>query len=179
MSSSRRLGRRLPAAALALALAACGFKPLYMKEAHDPGVAADLSSIRVLNVRANAPEHDRLSQQMHNLLLQRLNPEGAPARPLYRLQTSIAVTKERTGIQITEEATRARLTVAANFSLYDAGSNKVIFSGSELSTNSYNIADSQFATLNAESDAARRAVREISESIRIRLGLYFQSQESS
>ena len=174
MSSSRAALTVL----LAAALAACGFQPLYKKDAADSGVTADLAHVRVLNVHADFPENDRLGQQMHNMLLQRLNPEGAPAHPAYRLETTMSVTKERTGIQITEEATRARLTVVAGFRLVDAASNKQLYAGSERSTNSYNVADSQFATLSAENDAARRAVREISESIRLRLGLYFQRGQS-
>ena len=181
MSWSRRGRPRraaVLAAGLAAALAACGFQPLYKKDAQDPGVTADLAHVRVLNVHADRPEYDRLGQQMHNLLVQRLNPEGAPAKPLYRLETTLGVLKERTGIQITEEATRARLTVSANFRLVDAGNNKALYSGSEQSVNSYNVADSQFATMSAENDAARRAVREISEAIRLRLGLFFQRAES-
>jgi LPS-assembly lipoprotein len=117
---------------------------------------------------------------MRNLLLQRLNPDGTPAQPAYRLETNLSVTKERTGIQITEEATRARLTVSVSFRLYEGGGNgKMLYGGSEQSTNSYNVADSQFATLNAENDAARRAVREVSDSIRLRLGLYFQRAQDS
>ena len=166
--------RALRAAGLAAALAACGFQPLYKKDAPGTGVTEDLARTRVLSVRADAPENDRLSQQMHNLLVQRLNPEGAPADPLYRLETSLGVTRERTGIRITEEATRARLTVSVAFRLLDAGTGRELFHGSELSTNSYNVADSQFATLTAENDAGYRAVREISESMRLRLGMFFQ-----
>jgi LPS-assembly lipoprotein len=166
------------AAGLAAALAACGFRPLYMSDAQDPGVTADLAKVRVLNVHTDFPEYDRLGQQMHDLLLQRLNPDGTPAKPLYRLETALSVLRERTGIQITEEATRARLTVSASFRLIDAGSNKTLYSGSEQSVNSYNIADSQFATLSAENDAGRRAVREISEAIRLRLGIFFQRSQS-
>ncbi|MGH6620581.1 MAG: LPS assembly lipoprotein LptE, partial [Alphaproteobacteria bacterium] len=82
------------------------------------------------------------------------------------------------GIQITEEATRARLTVSVSFRLLDAANGRSLYAGSEQSTNSYNVADSQFATLSAENDAARRAVREVSDSIRLRLGLFFQRERS-
>jgi LPS-assembly lipoprotein len=179
MWSSRTAARAAIGALLAATLAGCGFQPLYKKDAQDPGVTADLARIRVLNVRADLAENDRLGQQMRNLLLQRLNPDGAPAQPAYRLETSLSVTKERTGIQITEEATRARLTVSVSFRLYESSGDKMLYGGSEQSTNSYNVADSQFATLNAENDAARRAVREVSDSIRLRLGIYFQRAQDS
>jgi LPS-assembly lipoprotein len=178
MSSSRPRLRALLAPALAAALVGCGFQPLYMKDAQGSGVTGDLARVRVVNVHASHPEYDRLGQQMNNLLRQRLNPDGTPAEPLYRLETNMSVLKERTGIQITEEATRARLTVSASFRLIDLANNQTVYAGSEQSTNSYNVADSQFATLTAENDAGRRAVREISDSIRLRLGIYFQRAES-
>lgn len=170
--------KALPAAGLITALAACGFQPLYKQTDSDAGVTADMAHIRVYNVKTADPEFDRLGQQMHGMLVQRLNPDGTPASPRYRLETDLAVNRERTGIQITEEATRARLTVFVRFRLI-GDDNKTIYSGSEYAANSYNIGDSQFATLTAEQDAARRAVREISESIKLRLGIYFQRQRSA
>jgi len=166
----------LLAAGLVMALAACGFQPLYMKESPDSGVAVDLTRIRVLNVQTAVPEFDRLGQILHGMLVQRLNPDGTRSETIYRLETDLYVRRERTGIQITEEATRARLTISARFTLIAPGKGGTLYSGTEQSVNSYNIVDSQFATLSAENDAARRAIREISEAIRLRLGLYFQRQ---
>jgi LPS-assembly lipoprotein len=168
--------RTLLAAGLAMSLAACGFQPLYKKDAPDSGVAVDLTRIRVQNVQTAAPEFDRLGQIMHGMLVQRLNPDGTRSETIYRLETDLYVTRERTGIQITDEATRARLTISARFTLIAPGKDGTLYSGTEQSVNSYNIVDSQFATLSAENDAARRAIREISEAIRLRLGLYFQRQ---
>jgi len=157
-----------------LALAGCGFQPLYKKSATDPGVTGDLAQIKILNVRADDTKYDRLGQQMTNLLRQRLNPGGAPASPQYLLENDLSVSIARTGIQITEEATRARLAVRVIFILRDAKTGKQLYRGSEQSTNSYNVVDSQYAALSAEKDASQRAVREISESLRLRLGIYFQ-----
>ena len=72
-----------------------------------------------------------------------------------------------------ETATRANLTVFAKFSLLDARSNKPLMTGTSRSTNSYNILSSQFATLHSEADARRRALRELADDIRLRLGIYF------
>ena len=41
-----------------------------------------------------------------------------------------------------------------------------------ISANSYNILRSEFATLSAENDARARAVRELSDEIRTRIGIY-------
>jgi LPS-assembly lipoprotein len=156
---------------------ACGFRPLYRKDAGDPGVMHALAQIKIMNVRAFKPENDRLGQQMQNLLRERLTPNGAPQRPLYILESDLRVTVARTGIQITEEATRARLTVNSKFALKDAATQATLYQGTEQSVNSYNVADSQFATMSAENDAAFRAVREVSDSIRIRLAIYFERQK--
>ncbi|MCG8544078.1 MAG: LPS assembly lipoprotein LptE [Alphaproteobacteria bacterium] len=161
-----------------LSVAACGFRPLYKKDADDPGVRADFAQIKVLNVRPENRRNDRLGQKMHNILLDRLNPDGQPARPAYRLDVAIRVSKARTGIQITDEATRARLTITASFKLYSRTGNTPLFEGSERSENSYNVVESEFATLSAETDAADRAVREISDAIKLRLGIYFQRRRA-
>ena len=49
----------------------------------------------------------------------------------------------------------------------------MVFSGQSNSVNSYNIVDSQFATFISERDARERALRELSEDIRLRLATYF------
>lgn len=169
--------RGLAAGLVAVFLAACGFQPLYKKESADvDGVTGYMSRVRIMTVRAKEPEFDRLGQQMHNLLIQRLNPEGTPDDPLYRLECEMTVQRERTGVRITDEATRARLTVQVRFRLFPASSLNALYNGTEQSANSYNVVDSQFATLSAENDAALRAVREISDSIKLRLGIYFQRE---
>lgn len=155
-------------------LAGCGFRPLYRKMGPDADGDRNLAEVRILNVKTNRRRDDRLGQKMHNLLLDRLNPSGRPARPLYTLETTLSVSRERTGIKITEEATRARLTVSSGFVLRAVRGGKPLLTGAERSVNSYNIVDSEFASLKAENDAAERAVREISDSIRLRLSIFFQ-----
>ena len=137
-----------------LLVTACGFRPLYEKQANDPGVVQDFAQIKVLNVRPTKRINDRLGQKMHSILLDRLNPDGIPAPQRYRLKIEIKVSRERTGVQITDEATRARLTVTAKFTLTDRSEKLALIRGTERSVNSYNIVDSEFATLSAETDAA-------------------------
>lgn len=161
---------------LCVAVTGCGFQPLYRKNATDPGVTRELAQIKVMTVNSKEREYDRLGQQMNNLLNQRLDPDGTNLPVRYRLETDLSVSLARTGIQITEEATRARLTVRVAFRLNEAGTNRKLYSGTEQSINSYNVVDSQYATLSAENNAAQRAVREISDSLRLRLAIFFQRQ---
>jgi LPS-assembly lipoprotein len=174
--SRRRIVARVGQLAGLSLITACGFRPLYKAAPDTPGTTQAMAQIKIYNVIARKRRYDRLGLQMHNLLLDRLNPEGRPSAPAYALRTSLTVSKTETGLRITEEATRARLTVVANYKLTDTASRKLLFQGRERSVNSYNIADSEFATLSAEAHAAARAVREISDSIKLRLGIYFKTK---
>ncbi len=156
-----------------LAVAACGFQPLYQKNSAGGTISDDLGSVKIANIKTKKREDNRLAQKFHNLLLDRLNPNGRPRQPAYTLSITMGVGKEETGIQITDDATRARLTVSASFSLRDtAKNNQEVLTGSERSVNSYNIVDSEFATLSAEADASDRAIRELSDAIKLRIGVY-------
>jgi LPS-assembly lipoprotein len=148
-------------------LAGCGFKPLY--GAKDQSVRVDA----VLNEILIKPIKGRSGQQLYNHLLDQLNTRGAPAHPRYVLVVAALIGKTTLSIKRDETATRAKLSLSANFKLHDSSNNAVVFFGSSISTNSFNIVDSEFATLSAEKDAIDRAARVVSENIKIRLGLYF------
>ncbi len=152
---------------LALAMAGCGFQPLYGRGDNGLSAQDQLASVRI------QPMPDRVGQQLHNLLRDRLNPRGQPANPAYSLQVVVSETLEELGIRKDETATRSNLIVAANFVLSDGRSGKELFKGRSRSINSYNILESQFATLFSESDARKRALREISDEISNRLAVYF------
>lgn len=153
---------------LALVGAGCGFQPLYgTGGGRAVNTQEQLAAVRIL------PLPDRVGQQMHNLLRDRLNPEGQPGRPDYLLEVRISESLEELGIRKDETATRANLTVVADFTLRDARTSQNLFKGRSRSINSYNILESQFATLFSESDARTRGLREISDEIRNRLAVYF------
>ena len=164
----RRAAPACVAVALALWLGACGFEPLYARDkASGTGAQDLLAQVRI------APIPDRIGQELHNLLRDRLNPRGQPRRPDYKLQITLSEQTEELGIRKDETATRANLKVFADFALFDARTNQELLSGRSRSFNSYNILESHFATLFSESDARSRALREISDEIRNRLAVYF------
>ena len=152
----------------AVALSACGFKPLYGRsEAQALSPVDHLAAIRI------APLADRIGQQMHNLLRDRLNPYGQPRDPVYRLDVAIAEARQELGIRKDETASRANLILSASFTLRKLESNRVLLQGRTSSVNSFNILTNQFATDFSEADARGRALRELSDKIRVRLGIYF------
>ena len=73
-SSDARRGALLAAL---LALAGCGFHPLYGNTtgATPINVQQQLESIRIV------PSQDRMGQQLYNYLRDMLNPRGIPAKP--------------------------------------------------------------------------------------------------
>lgn len=145
--------------------AACGFRPLYAQP--DVNVRPHLSAIKV------SPIADRTGQQLRNMLYDRLTPRGQPANPAYLLDVELTVHKANLGIQQDETVTRARLDVFANYVLRAADTGAVLDQGHSQSTTTYDIVRSQFATLAAEQDAERRALRVIGDDITVKLSFFF------
>lgn len=157
---------------IALVLSACGFRPLY-------GGADDRSASPVDHMAAIriSPLPDRIGQQMHNLLRDRLNPIGQPREPAYLLDIRLSESRRELGIRKDETATRAELNVSADFALSSTQTHDKLVQGSVSSVSSFNILTSPFATEFSEADARTRALRELADSIRTRLGIYFSGQQ--
>ncbi len=154
-----------------VALAACGFQPLYGK---GPQQAApdQLGNIVV------APIADRLGQITHNYLLDRLNPRGQPADPAYRLEVELYESTQNLAIKKDASATRALLNMSANFVLIDIATRYPVYDGRSRATASYNIVESQYATIAAEKNARRRASRIVAEDIAVRVSVCLSRKET-
>lgn len=148
-------------------LAACGFEPLYGKRSVG-AVDEDLARIQIAVIP------NRIGQQVHNYLLDRINRQGRPNKPRHRLEVKLASEKVVLGVERDETATRAKLVLRADFELTDLATGKVVLHREARSANSYNIVDSALATRSAELDAIDRAARELAEEIRLMLALYFR-----
>lgn len=152
-----------------LPLAACGFQPLYGPRDDTNGVSAELAAIRI------EPLRDRVGQQMHNFLRDRLNPYGQPVSPSYNLRLSLTEVLSELGVRRDETATRANLKLTANFSLLETGQAEPLLSGRSTSTTSYDILENPFATTISERNARERALREVADDIQTRLAVYFSN----
>lgn len=155
------------AALLILSASGCGFRPLYGKNSAGE-VEVHLSQVKIAVIP------DRVGQQVHNYLLDRINRKGRPSEPLYLLTVSLEMEKVELGIERDETATRAKLVLTASFQLQDIRTEEVLLKRFARSNNSYNIVDSAVATRSAELDAIDRAARDVSEEIRLMLALYFR-----
>ncbi len=158
--------RFICAGALLVALAACGFRPLY-GGSENRVINQELAHISITSIE------DREGQIVHNFLLDRLNPNGRRADTRYTLNVAVSHNTEEIGLKFTEEATRAKLTLIARYFLTSDTDGEVLAEGSVRSVNSYNISDSEFARVASERDATERAAREVSDEIKTRLSLYF------
>jgi LPS-assembly lipoprotein len=150
--------------------AACGFQSLYGERSGSAGVRDELSQIEILSIA------DRLGQQVHNYLLDRISPLGRPDVPRYSLDVDLSLSRQDLGVKRDETATRTKLILSASYRLADKRNGKQLFFSSTQTANSFTIVDSDFANLSAENDAIDRAAREVSDSIRSRLALYFAAQ---
>jgi len=162
----RRLGFVLLAILLAVSVSGCGFRPLYGNHATE-SARDDFLRIEIGTI------DDREGQLLRNELIRRLYAGGKQRVPVYRLETGISESKTGLAVQKNAFATRSNLTMVATFVLRDVVSGEAAFSSSSKVTVSYNILDSEFATLLAEKNARERGVRELSEDMRVRLGVYF------
>ena len=154
--------------ALGLLVAACGFRPLYGTPPSKELAPGDqLAQIQI------EPLENRVGQQLHNLMRDRLNPAGPPGKPKYDLSLSLTSLTEATGIRVDETATRANLILRATYRLFDHETELILVQGRSQSFNSYNILDAFYATTVSEADALERGLREIADEVALRLAIYF------
>lgn len=149
----------------------CGFQPLYGQRS--VGDVDDvLAQVKIQTIS------NRVGQQVHNYLLDRLNRRGRPADPIYLLEVRLKTDTIELGIERDETATRAKLVMTADFTLTDIETKDILLRRSARSVNSYNIVESALATRSAELDAIDRAAREVGDEIRLLLSLYFRRRSA-
>ena len=158
---------RLAAALGALVfVGACGFEPLYGQRGGS-SVVSDLAATKVDLIE------DRIGQQLRNTLVEEITPGGAPRSPRYLLEVKLQENKSTLAIRLDETTSRAVLELHATFTLRRTNDGQVLYDGLSRATTSYNVVNSDFATVNAEADARRRAIRVLGDDIKLRLASYF------
>ena len=168
MSLSRR---HIALAGLLLALTAlsgCGFKPLYGRDG--ASVVPEFEQIAV------AQPEDRSSQQLRNYLLDTLTPRGEPGRPRYMLEYRLTESVGAVFVTRSEEITRNNLQMTVTAVLRDYETGALLYTMSPTSQASYNLTLADYSNLVSEKNARERALKDISEQLRLRLGNYFDWQ---
>ena len=170
--------------ALLLALAACGFHPLYGRQENGPGVQPQLEQVTLGRVEAapnsnafvgqnNAGEQQRTAQLLENDLLDQLTPLGKPLRPRYRLDIQLGESLQAIVVSAQNETTRDSLVIIASYTLVDARTGKAIHINSARAIASFDVLRADFGNVAAERDARERLARQLSDEIRAELASWF------
>ncbi|HEX8217292.1 MAG TPA: LPS assembly lipoprotein LptE [Allosphingosinicella sp.] len=148
----------------ALALSACGLRPLYQGGGRGP-VAQSLRTIEI------GPIAGRAGWLVRTALVDRLRfPEGAA--PRYRLEVELDDRITGFGIRSDDSITRERRTLRARYRLVDATLGTVLVDATAGSDAGIDVVSSEYATVAAEQTALERLSREIADQIVSRLALY-------
>lgn len=148
-------------------LSACGFQPLYAKHGAEYDARA-----RFLSSVAVAPIDGRAGQILTAKLEDMLGtPEGGTTLP-YELRVKLVKKQQPVAIEKDRQIARYNNVYECNYQLIERASGKTVDDGLLRSVGSYNVVDSDFATYEAEKDAAERAAAEVSEALRLRLVAY-------
>ncbi|MEQ8826152.1 MAG: LPS assembly lipoprotein LptE, partial [Parvibaculum sp.] len=117
----------------------------------------------------------RVGQQLHNALLDGLSPRGPRGEQIYRLVVTLDESIASLAVQKSADATRADLSLSSSFTLMDLRTGAQLYTGNSRATSSFNILNSEFATLMAEKGARDRAVRQLGDDIRLKVAIFLKS----
>lgn len=154
-----------------LALAGCGFRPIYGSFEDRQQVAGALNNVAIANIA------DREGQMLRNHLIDRMYHNGRPQNPSATLEIRLSSSEISMGIQKDATTARQEYNLSANYVLKD-NNGKELTKGIARSIVSYNKLDAQYGTLASKQNASDRAVKEVGEQIINRISLYFAEKAS-
>ena len=153
----------LVAAVTLASVSGCGFEPIHGQRSLAAPAALSQVEIELID--------NRIGQMLRNELLDRFHPRGGGGTR-FSLTISLVETLQNLGIRKDSVATRANLALNARYSVTPLGGGPALTTGALQSVNSYNILTSDFATLSAQADARRRAVRQLADRIQERISVW-------
>ncbi len=154
-------GTLLAAAAF---LGGCGFEPLMGK--NHPDVQSGMERIRVAMIP------DRSGQILRNLLLDSLTPRGLQGPEIYVLAVNLYEPRREVAIRRDDTASRLAYTASATFHLSDRQQRRTVFTGSSAVETTYEVTNSEYATLASQASARDRALQEVSADIRQQIATF-------
>lgn len=149
--------------AAALALSACGLRPMYSGGGSGP-VGGSLRSIQVQAIPGRA------GWLVHKALLQRLGENETGAT--YRLEVELDDNITGFGIRGDSAATRERRTLRARYRLVDLSTGAVVLDATAGSDAGIDVVSSQYATVAAEQTALERLSDVVADQMVGRLAMY-------
>lgn len=165
MSSSPKL----VALATLLALAGCGFTPLYGGDAGQ-SASARLDEVAVNNI----PE--RPGQMLRISLESQLHMAGTPGTELYALNVSYGIATSDVGVLLDSATTRSRVMATAKWSLAPIGDpGHPLVTGTATGQDAANIIDQQYFALDLETDTLNQHLADtVAAEITIQLAAWFR-----
>ena len=160
-----------------LALAACGFRPIYAEHKESASVGEQMAEVRVepINyVGQQGVNLFRLGQQLHNALLNRINPDGKPGKPSYAIKVTLSEAEIDMAIDPSGLSQRSSITETATYEMVSLADHKRVMQGTSTGINSFGNVTNAFATVSGKEDARRRAIAYVADDITARVALFFQ-----
>jgi len=151
----------------ALALAGCGFQPLY-----GGTTAGGAKLAEVMAAVETTPIPGRVGQKLRNELIFTNTGGGYAAPTRYKLDIAIKESVTDELVQITGDATGQVYQLEATFKLINSSNGQVLLEGKAISRAAYNRFQEIFANVRARYDAEDRAARTISESIKTQVAAF-------
>ena len=157
-----------------LALAGCGFQPLYGRNSAT-GEGGDAGPERAqVHIQ---PIADRVGQNLYNILRDRMNPLGVPQDPRYDLAIAVRQTSELLLIQQNQTATRVNITLYADYQLFRHGKQGAILNGQARSTTTYDVLSDPYSSVVSANDAQRRGAQSLADEISNRVSVFLANPD--
>ena len=152
-----------------LALAGCGFKPVYgvHSAGKSPSAVQQFAAIEI-PVMPN-----RLGQEMRNLLIDSLHPHGADTDYRFRLDVAISEAVVNLGLQQNSTSTRGQVRLTVKYALIDNSSGHVALKETLRTSTGYNILTNQFSSVLSQDDAEAQGLQQIADDMTLHLAMFF------
>ncbi|MDV6331460.1 hypothetical protein [Asticcacaulis sp. 201] len=165
----RRVARLMFAGVIALmpvALAGCGFVPLYAQQ----GLTANMAQIGIEMPQTRTGYF--LEQNLRNGF-------GSDDKSQKRYKLTVKMTEKRYGVgfRVDDTSTRSELTSSITYVLTDATTHAVMYQNSFVETVSYDTSPSPLTGVIAQQDAQERVASAISRKIQTELAVYFHEKK--
>jgi len=168
-----RLRRLTQIVAASVAVAGCGFEPLYGRFGGSSSITDELATVKIQIIA------DRSGQILRNRLLDGMSPRGQPERPAYVLVVVLnEPLPQNLGTARDDSTVRYAYTTTAIFRLA-VPDGRIVLEGQSSSLTSYEATNSQFATLAGQINARDRVLEEIADDVRQQIAVYFRSQRGA
>ena len=166
--------KRAAALVALLALAGCGFTPLYGGEAGQD-TSAKLDQVKVSNI----PE--RPGQLLRISLESKLHVDGAPQTELYALNVSYNIITSDIGMLQDSATTYSRMQATANWSLVPIGDpSHPLATGTATGMDSMNIIDNQYFAQDLETSTVNQQLADmVAAQITAQLASWFRAHPNA